>query len=50
MAIPAERERQGKRRTLALARTEVAATMDCDAVPEIVGSTPQALQAITQSG
>jgi hypothetical protein len=30
---------------LALARTEVAATMDCDAVLEIVGSTSQGLQA-----
>ena len=36
----------GKRRTLALARTEVAATMDCEqAVLEIVGSTSQGLQA-----
>jgi hypothetical protein len=45
MAIPAERERQasaGRWRSLG---TEVAATMDCEAVLEIVGSTPQGLQA-----
>jgi hypothetical protein len=42
--IPVERERRasaGRWRSLEL----VAATMDCDAVLEIVGSTPQGLQA-----
>ena len=37
---------RAQRRTLALARPEVAATIDCEAVLEIVGSTSLGLQAI----